>query len=60
MKRVQIFVIDDLPNLEEAIRKIFPDADWQLCILPAVWDALNKARKKAVYRTETEEEARKG
>ncbi|MEM3433552.1 MAG: transposase, partial [Candidatus Methanomethyliaceae archaeon] len=32
--------------LEEAIRKIFPEADGQLCVLHAVRDALNQARKK--------------
>jgi len=43
VQRVQIFITDDLPGLEEAIKKIFPEADWQLCVLHAVWDALNKA-----------------
>jgi len=53
--------------LEEAIKKIFPDADWQLCVLHAVRDALNKARKKdrealaealkKIYRAETQKEA---
>ncbi|MBC7318265.1 IS256 family transposase [Candidatus Bipolaricaulota bacterium] len=69
VQRVRIFITDDLPGLEEAIRKIFPEADWQLCVLHAVREALNKARKadrealaedlKRVYRAETEEEARK-
>ena len=27
VRRVRIFVIDDLPGLEEAIRKIFPKAE---------------------------------
>ena len=35
VQRVQIFITDDLPGLEEAIKKIFPDADWQLCVLHA-------------------------
>ena len=49
-----------ITGIEEAIRKIFPETDWQLCVLHAVRDALNKARKddrevlaqdlKAVYR----------
>jgi len=42
---VRIFITDDLPELEEAIKKIFPEADWQLCVSNAVWDALNKVRK---------------
>ena len=67
VQRVQIFITDDLPGLEEAIKKIFPDSDWQLCVLHAVRDALNKARKKdrealaadlkKIYRAETQEEA---
>ena len=32
--------------MEEAIKKIFPEADRQLCVLYAVRAALNKARKK--------------
>ena len=43
---MRIFIINDLPGLEEAIKKIFPEADWQLCVLHAVRDALNKVRKK--------------
>ncbi|MEM4531395.1 MAG: IS256 family transposase [Thermofilaceae archaeon] len=68
VRKVRIFVTDDLPGLEEAIREIFPEADWQLCVLHAVRDALNQARKKdrealaedlrAVYRAETEDEAK--
>ncbi|MEM3484897.1 MAG: transposase [Candidatus Methanomethyliaceae archaeon] len=46
VKRVRIFVTDDLPVLEEAIRKIFPKADGQLCVLHAMQDAPNQARKK--------------
>lgn len=58
-----------IPGLEEAIRKIFPGSDWQLCVLHAVRDALNKAGKKdrealaedlkAVYRAGTEGKAKK-
>jgi len=64
---VRIFVTDDLPGLEKTIKKIFPESDWQLCVLHAVRYALNKARKKdrealaealkKIYRAETEEEA---
>ncbi|MEM2356018.1 MAG: transposase [Candidatus Bathyarchaeia archaeon] len=46
VRRARIFVTDDLPGLEEAIQKIFPEADWQLCVLHAVQDALNQAWKK--------------
>ncbi|MEM4531529.1 MAG: transposase, partial [Thermofilaceae archaeon] len=68
VKHVRISVADDLPGLEEAIRKIFPEADCELHVLHAVRDALNQARKKdrealaedlrVVYRAETEEEAK--
>jgi len=64
---VRIFITDDLPGLEEAIKKIFPEADWQLCVLHAVRDALNKSQKKdwealaedlkEIYRAEIREEA---
>jgi len=64
---VGIFITDDLPGLEEAIKKIFPETDRQLCVLHAVRDVLNKARKKdrealaedlkKIYRAETQEEA---
>ena len=67
VQRVRIFITDDLPGLEEAIKKIFPEADWQLCVLHAVREALNKARKKdreavaealkKIYRAESPEEA---
>jgi transposase-like protein len=67
VQRVRIFISDDLPGLEEAIKQIFPEADWQLCVLHPVGDALNKARKKdrealaedlkKIYRAETQEEA---
>jgi transposase-like protein len=52
--------------LEEAIKKIFPEADRQLCVPYAVRAALNKARKKdrealaedlkRICRAETQEE----
>jgi len=69
VQRVRIFITDDLPGLEEAIKKIFPESDWQLCVLHAVRDALNKVRKKdrealakalkKIYRAESREEAEK-
>ena len=68
IRRVKIFSTDDLPGIEEAIRKIFPEVDWQLCVLHTIRDALNKARKndrealaqdpKAGHRAETEEETK--
>ncbi len=67
-RRVRIFITDGLPGLEEPIRKIFPEAEGQLCVLHAVRNTLYKGRRtdreasaqdlKAVYQAETEEEAK--
>jgi transposase-like protein len=67
VQRVRIFINDDLSGLEEAIKKIFPEANRQLCVLHAVRAALNKARKKdrealaedlkKIYWAETQEKA---
>jgi putative transposase len=63
VQRVWIFITAALPGLGEAIKKIFPGADWQLCVLHAIKDALNKVREKdrqalkKIYRVETQEEA---
>jgi len=67
VQRVRIFITDDLSGLEEAIKKIFPEADWQLCVLRAVRDVLNNVQKKdraalaealkKIYRAESQEEA---
>jgi putative transposase len=46
VKRVKIFVSDDLPGLKEAIRLEFPSADHQLCISHAVRNSLNKVRRR--------------
>jgi len=64
---VKIFISDDLPGIEEAVREIFPSSKWQLCVLHTVRDTLAKVRKKdrealaqnlkAVYRADTIEQA---
>ena len=66
---MRIFITNDLPGLEEAIKKIFSRADWQLCVLHVVRDTLNKAWKKdrealvealkKIYTAESQEEAEK-
>ncbi|MBC7221886.1 transposase [Candidatus Bipolaricaulota bacterium] len=45
VERVRTFISDDLPRFEEAIKKIFPKSQWQLCVLHAVRDSLNEVRK---------------
>ena len=63
VQEVKLFISDDLPGIEGAVRKIFPSAKWQLCVLHMVRDTLAKVRKKerealaqdlkAVYRADT-------
>ncbi len=43
---MKLFISDDLPGIEEAVREIFPSAKWQLCVLHTVRDTLAKVRKK--------------
>ncbi len=69
MQRVGLFVADGLAGLEEAIKKVFPGADFQRCILHAVRSTLQKVRKvdraavaetlKRIYRDSNKEEAKK-
>ncbi|NOX44355.1 MAG: IS256 family transposase [Caldiserica bacterium] len=69
VRRVRLFISDDLPGIEEAIRGIFPQAKWQLCVVHAVRDALSEVRKnereevaedlKAIYRADTEKQTHK-
>lgn len=44
-QRIQIFVTNDLPGLEEAIKSIFPDLSWQLGVIHAVLDTLKPGQK---------------
>jgi putative transposase len=65
---VKVFISDDLPGIEEAIREVFPQAKWQLCVVHAVRDALAKVRRvdrealaqdlKRIYGADTLEGAR--
>ena len=69
VERVGLFVADGLAGLEEAIKKVFPGADFQRCILHAVRSTLQKVRKvdraavaealKKIYRAANKEEAKK-
>jgi len=67
LREVLVFVTDDLPGMEEAIRRVYPGADWQQCVVHKVRSTLPKVRKedqeavlrdlKRVYRAETLKEA---
>ena len=67
LREVLVFVTDDLPGIEEAIRRVYPEADWQQCVVHKVRSTLSKVRKedqgaviqdlKRVYRAESREEA---
>jgi len=67
VREVKLFISDDLPGIEEAVREIFPSAKWQLCVLHTVRGTLAKVRKadrealaqdlKAIYRADTVKQA---
>jgi putative transposase len=67
VREVKVFISDDLPGIEDAVREIFPGAKWQLCVLHMVRDSLAKVRKadrealardlKALYGADTVEQA---
>ncbi|QER41883.1 hypothetical protein F1847_03640 [Thermodesulfobacterium sp. TA1] len=70
VKKVQLFITDDLPGIENAIKMVYPASEWQLCVLHTVRNSLNKVRAKdrglfaedlkRIYRAETEERAKEG
>ena len=33
IKKVQLFITDDLPGIENAIKMVYPSSEWQLCVL---------------------------
>ena len=45
VREVRTFITDDLPGIEEAIRQVYPKADWQQCVVHKVRSTLSKARK---------------
>jgi len=67
VREVKLFISDDLPGIEDAVREIFPSAKWQLCVVHMVRGSLAQVRKqdrealaqdlKAIYRADTIEEA---
>jgi transposase-like protein len=68
VKKVQLFITDDLPGIENAIKMVYPGSEWQLCVLHTVRNSLNKVRVKdrslfaedlkRIYRAETKEKAK--
>ena len=61
VKKVELFISDDLPGIEDAIKRIYPGSDWQVCVLDTVRSSLNQVRTKdrgLVAEDFTEEEAR--
>ena len=67
VREVLCFVSDDLPGVEQAIKRTYPAADWQQCTVHKVRNTLGKVRRedregvtqalKPVYRAESREES---
>jgi transposase-like protein len=36
VKKVQLFITDDLPGVENVIKMVYPGSEWQLCVLHTV------------------------
>ena len=70
VKRVELFTTDDLPGIENTVKRIYPASNWQICVLHTVRNSLNQVRVrdrvlfaedlKRIYRAETEEGAKEG
>ncbi len=56
VKKVQLFITDDLPGIENAIKMVYPGSEWQLCVLHTV--ILFAEDLKRIYRAEIEEKAK--
>lgn len=67
LRRVLLFVTDGLPGLPEAIRRVYPQAEWQRCVVHGVRWSLSQVRSRdrallaedlrRVYGAESREEA---
>ncbi|AEG34367.1 transposase mutator type (plasmid) [Thermus thermophilus SG0.5JP17-16] len=44
--RVLLFVADGLPGIEEAIRRVYPQAQWQRCVVHMVRSGLSQVRSR--------------
>ncbi len=62
MEKGRIDVGEDLPGLGEAIKKIFPKSDGQLCVLHAVWDSLHQVglKQRRLFETSGQPGGRSG
>lgn len=68
VREVLLFVADGITGVEERIKKYFPKADFQSCIVHKVRNTLNKVRSKdrkevaedlkSIYRASTKEDAK--
>jgi putative transposase len=67
LRRVLLFITDGLPGLPEAIRRVYPQAEWQRCVVHGVRWSLGQVRARdrtllaedlrRVYGAESREEA---
>jgi transposase-like protein len=70
VKKVLLFIPENLPGIENAIKMVYLGSEWQLCVLYTVRNSLNQLRVKdrslfaedleRVYRAETEEKTKEG
>ncbi|MFY0084843.1 transposase, partial [Acinetobacter baumannii] len=44
LRRVLLLVTDGLPGIEEAIRRVYPMAGWQRCVVHMVRSSLGQVR----------------
>ncbi|GAA6756963.1 hypothetical protein Thermus77420_24400 [Thermus thalpophilus] len=67
LRRVLLFLTDGLPGIEEAIRRVYPLAEWQRCVVHQVRGSLSQVRSRdraalaqdlrGVYMAESRREA---
>ncbi len=70
LRRVLLFITDGLPGLPEAIRRVYPQAEWQRCVVHGVRWSLSQVRARdrallaedlrRVYGAESRDEAPAG
>jgi putative transposase len=46
LRRVLLFITDGLPGMEEAIRRVYPLAQWQVCVVHRVRSSLAQVRSR--------------